>query len=73
MVAMVTAVVELHLLKKKNALSVQVHIFHITYSEILSTFYENPHLEDGIVTWRQAVQDRDGWKGATREALTLLG
>lgn len=73
MVAVVTVEVELHLLKKKNALSVQVHIFYTTYSEILSTFYEIPHLVDGIVTWTQAAKDRDGWKGATRKALTLLG
>ena len=59
--------------KEKNVLSVQVHIFHTTYNEILSTFYEILHLVDGIVTWRQVVHDRDGWKGATREALTLLG
>lgn len=47
--------------KEKNALSVQVYIFHTTYSEILSTFYEIPHLVDGIATWRQAAIDRDGW------------
>lgn len=60
MVAMVTVAVELHLLKKKKkkALSVQVYIFHTIYSEILSTFYEIPHLMDGIATWRQAAQEQ---------------
>ena len=26
-----------------------------------------------IVNWRQVAQDRDGYRGATREALILLG
>jgi hypothetical protein len=27
----------------------------------------------GIVNWMQVVQDRDGWRKATREVLILLG
>jgi hypothetical protein len=36
---------------------------------------EDPRLggKTGIVTWRQVVLDRDGWRGATGEVLILLG
>jgi hypothetical protein len=43
------------------------------YSETLSTFYEIPYLVNGTVNWRQAAEDRDGWRRATREVLILLG
>jgi hypothetical protein len=34
---------------------------------------ENDIRNVGIVNWRQAAQDRDGWRRSTREALILLG